>query len=45
MQPTVVADTQAEIQTAVAGRHEVVRPMIEPKTIIVSRANNSEMRR
>jgi hypothetical protein len=42
MQHSVGADLRAKIQAAVAGRHEVVRPTIEPKTIIVSRVDNSE---
>jgi hypothetical protein len=42
MQHPFEADMQAKIQTAVAGRHEVVRPMIGPKTIIVGRVDNSE---
>jgi hypothetical protein len=42
MQHPLGADTQAKIQTAVAGRPEVVRPTIEPKKIIISRVDNSE---
>jgi hypothetical protein len=42
MQHSLEADPRAKIQVGVGGRHEVVRPTIAPKTIIVSRVDNSE---